>query len=268
MIERKDLSKIKSIFSSLGLQNQRVCLHTSFKSLRSYCASPELFVRFCQDYFQTVLVPGFCSQSTIGAPTEDRPMRNGMDYTKPWISDKIPHNKWKARVDKNMGVISHLISEQLVHFRSDHPFHMWIAVGDDAETICSGQTPFEPNLPLQKLMEMEGYVVLIGVDYNRCTALHLAEEHAGRPHLVRWFINSQGQVERMFMNGCADWAYNLRKMLDGIFYFLQYDSLTLRCCKIYDLVKMVSKKINENSEICICPSRCLRCMDLFMGGPY
>lgn len=72
-------------------------------------------------------------------------------------------------------------------FKSIHPTHSVSAMGakaryltkdhDKMETACGKGTPFG------KLVDLNGYILLIGVDQDRNTTLHTAEDYADLPYL-------------------------------------------------------------------------------------
>lgn len=65
--------------------------------------------------------------------------------------------------------------------RSDHPARSFAAVGKHAEYLTGNHDLshiFGQNSPLDKLYELDGYVLLIGVGHDKNTSLHLAETRA------------------------------------------------------------------------------------------
>ena len=66
--------------------------------------------------------------------------------------------------------------------RSNHPQVSFAALGPNAEHVTSGhQLEFSlgERSPLARLYELDAYVLLLGVGYNRNTSFHLAEYRAG-----------------------------------------------------------------------------------------
>jgi aminoglycoside 3-N-acetyltransferase len=78
--------------------------------------------------------------------------------------------------------------------RSHHPLFSLAATGPEAETIIEAGR--EGALPgWKKVLELDGYVLLIGIGLERCTAIHLAEEHVKLPRHIKekltppkWFL--------------------------------------------------------------------------------
>lgn len=71
--------------------------------------------------------------------------------------------------------------------RSDHPFAGAVA-GPQAEGITSGPLPLPPHIPespVGRVHELDGQVLLLGVNHDAETTLHLAELLAGVPYRVQ-----------------------------------------------------------------------------------
>lgn len=86
-------------------------------------------------------------------------------------------------------------------YRSDHPHLSFAAWGRQAQFITQqheltyglGETS-----PLARLYDLDGHILLLGVGYNRCTQLHLAEYRSG----VRDDVQCGA---RMWLNGRSVW---------------------------------------------------------------
>ena len=70
--------------------------------------------------------------------------------------------------------------------RSNHPSHAVAAIGPRAEELVAGHErtdPTGPDSPYDRLRRWGGLVVLLGVDHDRNTMLHVAEALAASPYL-------------------------------------------------------------------------------------
>lgn len=70
--------------------------------------------------------------------------------------------------------------------RSMHPTHSVAALGQSADRLVAGHedcTPCGPGSPYEKLAQLGGWVLLFGVDQDRNTSLHTAEDLADMPYL-------------------------------------------------------------------------------------
>lgn len=110
---------------------------------------------------------------------------------------------------RDMGAIAELFRTWPGAVRSNHPTSSFAALGPEAEAIVADhrlESPLGEHSPLLRLYERGAKVLLLGVGFERCTALHLAEqrawpmmepEHSGSPILVngerRWvFYDAPG----------------------------------------------------------------------------
>jgi aminoglycoside 3-N-acetyltransferase len=80
-----------------------------------------------------------------------------------------------------MGAITECFRDYPGAQRSRHPEMSFAAWGADADGITANHA-FDYGLgeasPLGRLYEQDGYVLLLGVDHDRNTSIHLAEYHA------------------------------------------------------------------------------------------
>lgn len=105
----------------------------------------------------------------------------------------------------HVGVLTNRLRERREAIRSIHPTHSVAAIGRTASGFCQGHdrddSPCSPTSPYGRLIEMNGKVLLLGVDLTRCTLIHCLEEMAGlgeiwsltRPE-PRYCIRANGDV--------------------------------------------------------------------------
>jgi aminoglycoside 3-N-acetyltransferase len=81
-----------------------------------------------------------------------------------------------------MGVIAELARTQPGAVRSDHPLLSFCAVGRHAQAITASH-PLDDGMgersPLARIYELDGKILLMGVDHDSNSSLHLAEARAG-----------------------------------------------------------------------------------------
>lgn len=68
--------------------------------------------------------------------------------------------------------------------RSLHPTHAYAAIGPQAEYLTEGHLDvetFDPRSPLGKLAELGGWVLMLGIGMQACTAAHIGETMARVP---------------------------------------------------------------------------------------
>lgn len=121
-----------------------------------------------------------------------------------WRAPPVPRDWWqtirenmpaydKARSpSRGMGRIAECFRTWPGTLRSDHPHVSFTARGRNAELITAEHvlTPFfGMDTPLGAMYRLGGQILLMGVGYGNCTALHLAEVLSG--------------TAKMVLNGCA-----------------------------------------------------------------
>ena len=132
-----------------------------------------------------------------------------------WINPPVPEAWWPV-IRAHMppydpqttptGYLS-IVAEQFRTYpnvmRSRHPMISFTAWGAGAQEIVreqSMESPIGQDSPLARLVEMDGRVLLLGVDHSVNTALHLAEHRARIQHPV------EKQGSAVWVNGQRRWV--------------------------------------------------------------
>ncbi|MBW9212807.1 MULTISPECIES: aminoglycoside N(3)-acetyltransferase [Terrabacteria group] len=126
---------------------------------------------------------------TILMPTQVADNSEPSDWKNPPISPEL----WKT-VRQEIPVFdsessdTHYMGSVVLNFQhrkgvvsSGHPSDSYAAWGRYAKLLVNGQSmhfPLSEESPAARLYELKGYVLLMGVDFSSCTALHLAEYRA------------------------------------------------------------------------------------------
>lgn len=89
-----------------------------------------------------------------------------------------------------LGAVVEAIRKRPDACRSDSPLASIAAVGPEAAELCTGhdttQTAHAEGTPYLRIAEKGGYVLLLGVDQDRNTMLHTAEELVRASYLTTW----------------------------------------------------------------------------------
>lgn len=86
------------------------------------------------------------------------------------------------------GAITEALRRRPQAVRSVHATHAYAAIGPLAVELCAGHLKagaFGMGSPLGKLAQRGGWVLLLGVGMNRCTAAHLGEREEDA-HCIGW----------------------------------------------------------------------------------
>ncbi|MFV0255273.1 MAG: aminoglycoside N(3)-acetyltransferase [Erysipelotrichaceae bacterium] len=94
------------------------------------------------------------------------------------IRDNIPAYHPKITTLTKMGAVVECFRHLDNVSYSDHPTFPLIAWGKYADVIVANQSinfPMGDNSPLERLYDLDTKIVLLGVSYDNCTGMHLAE---------------------------------------------------------------------------------------------
>jgi aminoglycoside 3-N-acetyltransferase len=194
MEERKAISNTKTPFTTNTLQGDflnigiqkgmNVLLHSSLSSIGWVCGGAVAVILALEN----VLGP----EGTLIMPTHS----GDLSDPKNWKDPPVPEEWWKIIKEtmppydcditpsRGIGIIPEVFRKQKGVIRSKHPQLSFAAWGINAEYIISDHD-FDfgcgEGSPLQKIYDLDGYVLLLGIDHSSNTSIHLAEAIADYP---------------------------------------------------------------------------------------
>ena len=186
-MERKIVLKqdILDALKQVGVQEgQAIMVHTSLKSLGFVCGGAQIVIE--------ALLESVGSDGTIMMPTQSWKNLDptaGVHWEEPeqwWqmIRDNWPAYNKDITPTNTMGAVAEMFRKWPGTLRSDHPARSVAAKGKYAQFLTEGHdlsNIFGEGSPIGKLYELDGYVLLIGVGYDKNTSLHLADVRAEYP---------------------------------------------------------------------------------------
>lgn len=92
----------------------------------------------------------------------------------------------RSEVSKSLGIVARIFSRMPDVLRSDH-VHAFAAAGPLAREILRDPLPLPPHIPASpvgRVHELDGQVLLLGVNHDADTTIHLAEILGGAPYRV------------------------------------------------------------------------------------
>jgi len=102
--------------------------------------------------------------------------------------------------------------------------------------ILSTQSVAEPYGALKTLLDLDGWVLLMGADQTSNFSIHYAEFLTGRKQFVRWALTPQGAVECLHFPGCAQGFNKLQYHLEE---YKREAVLAGQVCHTYPLVEII-----------------------------
>ncbi|NNN01811.1 MAG: AAC(3) family N-acetyltransferase, partial [Acidimicrobiaceae bacterium] len=173
---------------SLGLgPGENVIVHSSLSALGYVIGGAHAVV--------LALLEVVGPEGTLVVPTHSGELSDPRDWENPpvpeawWpkIRECMPAYDARLSPTRKMGAVPEVIRHLPGALRSAHPTHSFCAVGPQAEKITREhrlEYGFDEHSPLARLYDLNARVLLLGVDHDRNTSLHLAESRACRSRQV------------------------------------------------------------------------------------
>jgi aminoglycoside N3'-acetyltransferase len=170
--DRRELSRdeVAGQLRALGVRVGGVLLvHTSFRAVRPVEGGPRGLI----EALRAALGP----DGTLVMPS--------------WTGDDAqPFDAASTPAAGDLGVVADTFWRMPGVVRSSHPF-AFAAAGPRAAEITSGPVPLPPHIPespVGRVHDLDGQVLLLGVNHDADTTLHLAELMADVPYRIPKFI--------------------------------------------------------------------------------
>lgn len=186
-MERKLVLKqdILAALEEAGVKKgQTIMVHTSLSSLGFVCGGAQVVIE--------ALLESVGEDGTIMMPSQswkNLDPTTGVHWEEPeswWqtIRDNWPAYDKDITPTNTMGAVAEMFRRWPGSLRSDHPARSVAANGKHARYLTADHdlsNIFGDGSPIGKLYELDGYVLLIGVGYDKNTSLHLADARADHP---------------------------------------------------------------------------------------
>ena len=268
MVGYKDIAEA---IHKYGLRGKNVCVHSSIKSFGGLEGGQKMIIDAFIENECTLLVPTFTYMYAVPPPEHLRPEQNGWDYSK--IKEYPSPPKENYSVDsviintEEMGILPETILKEKNRIRGNHPLNSFSAIGKNAYELIKGQAPLDVYYPLEKLVNEDGFVLLMGVDYDKMTLIHLAEKKAGRNLFKRWAKDNNGNTIMVYVGCCSDGFTNFSKYFKEIVKETTVGKSLWKILNAQEALTLATKLIKDNPDITRCKNNCERCRDAISGGP-
>lgn len=165
-------------------QGQSIMVHTSLGRLGFVCGGAQIVIE--------ALLESVGDNGTIMMPAQSWKNLDpaaGVHWEEPeewWqaIRDNWPAYDKDITPTNTMGAVAEMFRRWPGALRSNHPARSVAAYGKNAAYLTENHdlsNIFGEGSPIGKLYELDGYVLLIGVGYDKNTSLHLADARAEYP---------------------------------------------------------------------------------------
>ena len=261
---------IREAIAELGLKGRAVCIHASLSSFGR--PVPGILDEFLEAGC-TVMVPSFSYMYAAPPVPGLMPARNGIKSYDALIAkeypDGVPFDTGSNEVsEKDMGLFPKIVLEHPGRVRGNNSLNSFTAAGPEAERLVDRQTDSDAYAPFDSLYEMDGYVLLIGVGLDSATAIHYAEQRAGRKPFIRWARGAAGQSVPVRTGGCSRGFEKLSGVLEPYEKRAYVYQSLFRCYRIRDLVDACEEVFRKDPYAARCKDPgCRCCRDAALGGP-
>jgi len=190
------------------VEGSTVLVHSSMSRLGWVVGGAEAVVLALEDAVGTegtLVMPAYSMNAPEPALWSDPPVPESWW---PTIRDEWPPFDPDLSPAIRLGTIAETFRHQRGTQRSLHPNHSFCARGPNAARLLSGHALDESmgeRSPLARLYDLDGEVLLLGVDHSSNSSLHLAEyraswpgKHVGRPLKARF--HRDGAVEEIVLH--------------------------------------------------------------------
>ncbi len=207
--------------------------------------------------FDTIVMPVF-TYKTMVIP-EVGPADNGIAYGSGRDANRMAemfHPEMQA--DKQMGVLAEACRTHPRAKRSSHPILSF--AGINARSILDGQMAHDPLLPIQRLTDEEGWVLLLGVNHTVNTSIHYGEKLAGRKQFIRWALTEKGIISCWGFPGCSEGFEAIAPRLEMVKSSVRLGGALIQAIPLISLMEAVCGLLKEDPLALLCEREdCQRC---------
>jgi aminoglycoside 3-N-acetyltransferase len=164
-----------------------------------------------------------------------------------WLFKILPYDPEETPV--RTGIIPETFRKRKGVVRGSHPSNSVAAFGPKARELSEGW---------HKLLELDGYILLIGVGLDRCTAMHLAEKRVRFPERIlkkitppKWFVEKYPEGEWEWDFGpYPDFARLTEPCLErGIMKSVKVGEATLRLVRLRELIDLYVEYLEKDPRL-------------------
>jgi aminoglycoside N3'-acetyltransferase len=261
---------IRHATRAAGLSEQPLCVHASLRSFGWVEGGAEAIVHGLLEEECTVLVPTFSLTFSISPPPGLRPLRNAWDYDQP-VSGLLGEGRAYSPATNEMsgwlGVIPSTVMAMEGRVRGNHPLNSFSAVGPLAHDLIDRQAPEDVYAPFERLVELGGSVVLMGVGLTSMTLIHLAERRAGRTLFRRWANDAGGAAMMVEVGSCSTGFDRFDPIVAPFERRATVGKSLWRIFPARPTLEAATRAIRDDPSITHCGKEECRCNDAVLGGP-
>jgi aminoglycoside 3-N-acetyltransferase len=200
------ITSLERDFKTLGVEKGSIIImHSSLSKIGWTVGGPVSVIKALTQVLTsegTLVMPTFTSENSEPSEWENPPVPKGW-----WdiIRKEMPAFEAKITPSRTMGCIVETFRNWSNVFRSNHPNSSFTAWGKQAKYITENhglEAEMGENTPLSRLYDLNGQILLVGVNHENNSSLHLAEYRSDFPG------------KSYIQNGCAMMVNNQRQWVE------------------------------------------------------
>lgn len=184
---------------ALGLTHESaVLVHASLRSFGRVDGGADAVCDALTEVCGTVLVPsGTWDLTGVPAPPNLIRPNNAVHTAEDWqgfdeaLAKAVPFSP-DLPIDRGFGIVPETLRRNHPHVRSTQPLFGFLATGEHADQLITDVRDDWSLGPIAALAELDGDVLLLGVDHTVNTTIHLAEQRLGRSRFFRYAKVGEG----------------------------------------------------------------------------
>ena len=234
-----------------------VIVHASLSAFGEVHGGAETVLGALCSSFDTLIMPVFTYKTMI--TPEVGPPDNAISYGSGKDNNRMAEiYRPDMPTDTMMGVLAEYLRNHPKAYRSMHPILSF--AGINAKQTLDSQTTHEPLLPIQTLIDEEGWVLLMGVDQTVNTSIHYGEQLSGRKQFIRWALTSKGIIPCYGFPGCSDGFEAITPHLDEVIRNVKVGEAVIHAVPLVNLMDSVCGMLKEDHLALLCAREdCARC---------
>jgi aminoglycoside 3-N-acetyltransferase len=264
------LAELAAGLAAVGATGRPVCVHASLRSFARLDDGPAAIIEAVLTSGGNLLVPTWSGgwYATPTPPGHSRPDNaedDGSVPTRPAQHRWDPSSPY-VHVD-TMGGLAAAVVGRPDRCRGNHPLNSFTAVGPLAATLVAGQAPLDVYAPLRALAAHDGLIVCMGTGLTSVTAVHLAEQRAGRRMFRRWALTRSGVVE-CEVGSCSRGFDRLAPVVEPLVRRATVDGSAWTAYPAGPLIARAAAALQADPAAARCRyADCRRCAVMACGGP-
>ena len=179
------VESLQADFKALGIEKGMVLLvHSSLSATGWVCGGAVAIIIALREVLGetgTLVMPAHSTDLSDPSQWQNPPVPESWWQT---IRETMPAYDPDLTPTRSMGKIVETFRKQKAVLRSAHPLHSFCARGPQASYIIGNHSlayGMGENSPLGRIYDLEGSVLLLGVDHSSNTSIHLAEYRSDFP---------------------------------------------------------------------------------------